>query len=250
MRIFWVLLRRELAAFFFSLTGYVIIAAITFLTGESFVQLIDALGGDPWPMPVTQMFFGSFYFWMIVLLTAPVITMRLFALEKASGTFETLMTTQVGDLQVVAAKFTAAFLVYAVMWLPLLVCLLIVGRFTNQASALDYGTIGGMYLGIFMAGGFFLSFGCLASSLTRSQMVAAMISLAFGVSQFALAWWAKNNPVSEQWQSQLLSCLNLFDQMNDLARGAVDTRAVIFYVSATFLFLFLTLRVVESRRWK
>ena len=250
MRIFWALLRRELSSFFFSLTGYVIIAAITFLTGESFVQLIDALGGDPWPMPVTQMFFGSFYFWMIVLLTAPVITMRLFALEKASGTFETLMTTPVGDLQVVAAKFTAAFFFYVVMWLPLLVCLLIVGRFTNQASALDYGTVGGMYLGIFMAGGFFLSFGCLASSLTRSQMAAAMISLAFGVSQFALAWWAKNNPVSDQWQSQLWSCLNLFDQMNDLARGAVDTRAVIFYASATFLFLFLTLRVVESRRWK
>jgi ABC-2 type transport system permease protein len=250
MRIFWALLRRELSSFFFSLTGYVIIAAITFLTGESFVQLIDALGGDPFPMPVTQMFFGSFYFWMIVLLTAPVITMRLFALEKASGTFETLMTTPVGDLQVVAAKFTAAFFFYVVMWLPLLVCLLIVGRFTNQASALDYGTVGGMYLGIFMAGGFFLSFGCLASSLTRSQMAAAMISLAFGVSQFALAWWAKNNPVSDQWQSQLWSCLNLFDQMNDLARGAVDTRAVIFYASATFLFLFLTLRVVESRRWK
>ncbi len=86
--------------------------------------------------------------------------------------------------------------------------------------------------------------------MTRSQMVAAMISLAFGVSQFALAWWAKNNPVSDQWQSKLLSCLNLFDQMNDLARGAVDTRAVVFYLSTTFLFLFLTLRAVESRRWK
>jgi len=250
MIIFWALLRRELGTFFLSWTGYVILAAVMLLTGGSFVQLINALGTTPWLMPVTQMFFGSFYFWMIVLLTAPVITMRLFALEKASGTFETLMTTPVGDVQVVAAKFLAAFFFYAVMWLPLLACLFIVGRFTNQANALDYGTIGGMYLGIFLAGGFFLSFGCLASSLTRSQMVAAMISLAFGVSQFALAWWAKNNSVSDQWQSQLLSCLNLFDQMNDFARGAVDTRAVIFYASMTFLFLFLTLRVVESRRWK
>jgi ABC-2 type transport system permease protein len=250
MRIFWVLLRRELASFFLSLTGYVIIAAITFLTGESFVQLIDAIGSDAWPMPVTQMFFASFYFWMIVLLTAPVITMRLFALEKASGTFETLMTTPVGDLEVVLAKFTAAFLFYVIMWLPLLACLFIVGHFANQAGALDAGTIGGMYLGIFLTGAYFLSFGCLASSLTRSQMVAAMMSLAFGVSQFALSWWAKNYPISDQWQSQLLSCLNLFDQMNDLARGTVDTRTVIFYGSMTFLFLFLTLRVVESRRWK
>jgi ABC-2 type transport system permease protein len=77
-----------------------------------------------------------------------------------------------------------------------------------------------------------------------------MVSLAFGVSQFALAWWAKNQPVSDQWQSQLQALLNMFDQMNDLARGAVDTRTVIFYTTATFLFLFLTLRVVESRRWK
>jgi ABC-2 type transport system permease protein len=250
MSIFWVLLRRELASYFFSLTGYVIIAAITFLTGESFVQLISALGSDPWPMPVTQMFFSSFYFWMIVLLSAPVITMRLFAQEKAAGTFETLMTTSVGDLQVVAAKFAAALVFYAVMWLPLLACLFIVGHFTNQAGALDVGTVGGTYLGIFLAGGFFLSFGCLASALTRSQMVAAMVSLAFGVSQFALAWWAKSAPVTDQWQSQLYGCLNLFDQMNDLARGAVDTRALLFYISMTLLFLFLTLRVVESRRWR
>jgi ABC-2 type transport system permease protein len=187
---------------------------------------------------------------MIVLLSAPVITMRLFALEKASGTFETLMTAPVSELEVVAAKFAAAFLFYVIMWLPLLACLFIVVHFTSQAGALDLGTVGGMYLGIFLAGGFFLSFGCLASALSRSQMVAAMVSLAFGVSQFALAWWARNIPVSDDWQSQLWSCLNLFDQMNDLARGAVDTRALIFYLSATFLFLFLTLRVLESRRWK
>jgi len=250
MSIFWVLLRRELASYFFSLTGYVIIAAITFLTGESFVGLINGLSNDPWPMPVTQMFFSSFYFWMIVLLSAPVLTMRLFALEKATGTFETLMTTPVGDLEVVAAKFAAAFLFYAIMWLPLLACLFFVGHFTNQTGALDLGTVGGMYLGIFLAGSYFLSFGCLASALSRSQMVAAMMSLAFGVSQFALAYWAMNHPVADDWQSQLWSCLDLFNRMTDLARGAVDTRALIYYLSTTFVFLFLTLRVVESRRWK
>ena len=250
MTIFWALLRREVASYFCSLTGYVIIAAITFLTGASFKQLINALGSDPWQMPVTQMFFSTFYFWMIVLLSAPVITMRLFALEKATGTYETLMTTPVSDIAVVLAKFFAAFFFYAVMWLPLLACLYIVGRFTNQAGALDFGIIGGMYLGLFLAGAFFISFGCLASAVTKNQMVAAMISLAFGVSQFALAWWAKDLPISDDWRSQLLSSLNLFDRMNDLARGAVDTRAVVFYLTATFLFLFLTLRVVESRRWK
>ena len=88
-------------AFFFSMAGYAIIAAVTFLVGVGFLVLINSLGSEPFTEPVTAMFFNTFFFWMIVLLIAPVITMRLFALEKASGTFETLMTTPVGDLQVV-----------------------------------------------------------------------------------------------------------------------------------------------------
>ena len=142
-------------------------------------------------MPVTEMFFRTFFFWLIVLLAAPVITMRLFALEKSTGTFETLMTTPVGDLQVVAAKFTAALIFYMVMWLPLLACLFIVRHFTNQPGALDAGTVGGMYLGIFLVGCLFLSLGCLASALSRSQMVAAMISFVLGVSLFSLGFLAQ-----------------------------------------------------------
>jgi gliding motility-associated transport system permease protein len=250
MRIFWTLLRRELAAFFLSMTGYVIIAAAAFLVGESFVVLINNLGTDPSPLPVTELFYGTYFFWLIVLLAAPVITMRLFALEKATGTFETLMTTPVGDLQIVAAKFIAALFFYVVMWLPMLACLFVVRHFTSQPGALDAGTVGGMFLGIFLVGCLFLSMGCFASAITRSQMTAAMISFVLGVSLFALGFLAEAIPVTAQWQSQAISYFGLFDQMNDFARGVVDTRAVIFYVSATFLFLFLTLRAVESRRWK
>jgi ABC-2 type transport system permease protein len=249
MRIFFTLLRRELAVFFLSLTGYVIIAAATFLIGESFVVLITNLGGDPSPMPVTEMFYRTYFFWLIVLLASPVITMRLFALEKASGTFETLMTAPVGDFQVVAAKFTAAIVFYLVMWLPLLACLFIVRHFTNQAG-LDAGTIGGMFLGIFLVGCLFLSLGCFASSLTRSQMAAAMISFVLGVSLFSLGFMASAIPMTAQWQTQVISYFGLFEQMHDFARGVVDTRAVIFYMTLTMLFLFLTLRSVESRRWK
>ena len=170
MKIFWTLLRRELAAFFFSLTGYIVIAAVTLLIGASFVLLIQSLGSETFPMPVTELFFNSFLFWIILILVAPVITMRLFALEKAAGTYETLMTTPVGDLQVVAAKFTAALIFYAVMWLPTVACLFVVRHFTNQPGALDAGTLGGTCLGIFLSGCLFLSLGCFASSLTRSPM--------------------------------------------------------------------------------
>ena len=253
MRIFATLLRRELAAFFLSVTGYVIIAAITLLLGLSFVVLIAGVGSAPFTAPVTEMFYSTFYFWLILLLATPVITMRLFALEKASGTFETLMTTPVGDLQVVVAKFTAAVIFYMIAWLPLLACLFLVQHFTNQSGALDAGTVGGMYLGIFLIGCVFLSLGCLASAISQSQMTAAMISFVLGISLFSLAYLAKatqSKLIAGHWQVQVLSYFNLFDQMEDFARGAVDTRAVIFYVSATFFFLFLTLRMVESRRWK
>ena len=250
MSIFWALLRRELGTFFYSLTGYMIIAAVTALTGMSFVVLLQNLGGDPSPMPVTEMFYGTYYFWLIVLLATPLITMRLFALEKATGTFETLMTTSVGDAQVVLAKFFAAVIFYMVAWLPLLGCLFIVRHFTRQEAALDGRTIGGMFLGIFLVGCLFLSLGCFASSLTRSQMAAAMISFVLGVSLFSLGFLALALPVNSEWQTQVISYFNLFDQMHDFARGVVDTRALIFYASTTFLFLFLTLRVVESRRWK
>lgn len=251
MKIYLTLLRKELAAFFCSFTGYVIIAAVTLLTGSSYLMLIRNLGTDPFLMPVTELFFNSLLFWIILALVTPVITMRLFALEKATGTFETLMTAPVGDLEVVAAKFTAAMLFYVLMWLPTIACLFIVGHFTNQASALDAGTAGATCLGIGLSGALFIALGCFASSLTRSQVVAAMLSLAAGVILIIVAYLAQVMPAAAKWQVQmLLFYFNLFKQMEDFTRGAVDTRTVVFYASLTLLFLFLTLRVVESRRWK
>ncbi|HEX9047295.1 MAG TPA: ABC transporter permease [Verrucomicrobiae bacterium] len=243
------MLRKELGANFLSLTGYIIIAAVALLIGQSFVVLIRGLASDASPMPVTESFYVTYYLWLIVLLGCPVITMRSFAMEKATGTFETLMTTQVRDGQVVGAKFCAALFFYMVAWLPLLACLFIVSHFTKQGG-LDAGTVGGMFLGILLLGSLFLSLGIFASSLTRSQMTAAMISFALGMSLFSLAYLAMQQPSASDWQSQVLSHFNMFEQMHDFARGAVDTRAVVFYVSVTLLFLFLTLRVVETRRWK
>jgi ABC-2 type transport system permease protein len=250
MRVFCTLLRRELAGFFLSLTGYVIIAAVALLVGLGFDILITNLGSDSSPMPLTELFYGTLSFWIIVLLIAPVITMRLFALEKYSGTFETLMTTPVGDMQVVAAKFTAAVIFYMVAWLPLLACLFVVRHFTNQPNTLNAGTIAGTYLGIFMVGSLFLSLGCFASSLTKSQMAAAMVSFVLGISLFSLTFLAEAIATPTGWQSQALSCFDLLKHMDNFARGVVDIETVIFYTSLTFFFLFLTLRVVESRRWK
>ncbi len=250
MQAYWTLTRRDLGAYFLSLTGYIIISAALFLLGFSFFYLLEQLQHDSTPMPLTELFYQTWFFWLILLLTTPVITMRLFAFEKFSGTFETLMTAPVSDLQVVLAKFTAAMVFYAVMWLPLLGCVFIVRHFANQPAALDPGAVGGTFLGILLLGSLFISAGCCASALTRSQVSAAMLSLVFAASLFLIALLAQQMPPTATWGSQALASLSLIEQMHDFSRGTVDTRAIVLYVTLTLFFLFLTVRIVESRRWK
>lgn len=250
MRAWWTLTRRELAGFFLSLSGYVIIAAAVLLIGGSFMVLITNLQRESTPMPVTEAFYEARFFWLILLLTTPVITMRLFALERFTGTFETLMTTPVSDLQVVLAKFAAALVFYVVMWLPLLACLAVVRYYTHDPAVFDPGLIASTYLGILLFGGLFISLGCCASALTRSQAIAAIISLVFGACIYLLACVAVQLPATGNWAVQTLACFDLFEQMRDFVRGVVDTRPVVLLGSLTLFFLFLTLRIVESRRWK
>jgi ABC-2 type transport system permease protein len=250
MQGYFTLTRRELGAYFLSVTGYIIIAAAMFLMGFSFVVLLVKLQRDPTPMPLTELFYITPFFWFILLLSTPVITMRLFALEKYSGTFETLMTAPVSDLEVVLAKFTAAMIFYFVLWLPLLACLVIIRQYSSNTAGFDPAIVASTFLGILLLGCLFISIGCCASALTRSQVTAAVLGLGFGAALFLLGVLADRIPVQSTWQAQVLSSLAFFEQMHDFARGVVDSRAVVLYLSACFFFLFLTLRVVESRRWK
>ena len=250
MQAYCTLVRRELGGFFNSILGYLVIASALFLMGLSFVVMVGQLRGEPMPIPLTEMFFLTPFFWVILLLSAPVITMRLFALERASGTYETLMTTPVRDLEVVLAKFSAAMAFYGVMWLPLLACLLVVRRYTNDPNALDAGTVAATYAGIVVIGSVFIAAGCLGSALTRSQTVAAMIGLGFGTTLFMASFLADKFEILPAFSRELLAGFALLDQMRDFSRGVLDTRPVVFHLCLTLLFLFLTLRVVESRRWK
>jgi ABC-2 type transport system permease protein len=250
MQAYLTLTRRELGGYFLSMTGFIIIAGALFLMGLSFVVLLQNLQQEPTPMPVTELFYITPFFWFILLLATPMITMRLFAAEKFSGTFETLMTAPVSDVQVVLAKFTAAMLFYTLMWVPLIACLFVIRYYTSDPTSFDAPTLASTFAGILLLGGLFLSVGCCASALTRSQVTAAMISLLFGASLFLVGVLAGQIPFQAAWQSQVLSSLNFFEQMHDFARGVIDTRPIVLYVSLTLFFLFLTLRIVESRRWK
>ncbi len=250
MAAYWTLVRREFGAYFLAWTGYVVIAAVLFLLGCSIFNLLIVLNTRPTDLPVTQVFYGTYYFWLILLLAPPVITMRVFALEKYSGTFETLMTTPVGDAQVVLAKFTGAIVFYLIMWLPLLGCLLVVRHYSHDPTLLDAGSVASTYLGILLLGGLYISVGCFASALTRNQIIAAITSFALGISLFYLSFISLAFAQETGWRAQFFAQVGMIEQMQDFARGVVDTRPLIYYLSMTVLFLFLTCKVVESRRWK
>jgi ABC-2 type transport system permease protein len=249
MQAYVTLTRRELGSFFCSWTGYVVIAGAMFLMGLSFVTLLKNLQGEPTAMPLTEIFL-NFSFWVIVLCATPVVTMRLFALEKYSGTFETLMTAPVSEWQVVLAKFTAAMVFYMLMWLPLLGCIFVLRALALGSNLLDPGTLGSTYLGIFLTGCLYVSSGCFASALTRSQIVAAMISFAIGLGFFEAGFMADPLDPQQNWAAQALNAINVMGQMRDFARGVVDTRSIVFCLTSSLFFLFLACRVIESRRWR
>ncbi|MCD6050389.1 MAG: gliding motility protein GldF [Verrucomicrobia bacterium] len=250
MQTFVTLVRRELGAFFVSLTGYAVMAGVLFLFGFSMVLMLESLNATPAAVPIVELFYETAFFWLIVLLAAPVITMRSFALERASGTYETLMTTPVSDLEVVLAKFTGNLIFFLITWLPLLAYPLIIKRNSAAPEAVATGPLSTTFLGIFLLGCLYMSMGIFASSLTRNQILAAMNAFGMGLCLFFLSFVSKMIPLGDTWLSKVASHVSMFDHMLDFVRGVVDTRHITFYVSLTALFLYLTLKVVESRRWK
>lgn len=250
MQPFLALVRRELGSFFKSWTGYVIIAGVMFLLGFSFWSMLEGLNSDSTPVPITQLFYETLYFWLVLLVVTPLITMRSFALEKSSGTYETLMTTPVGDAQVVLAKFTGALLFYLILWLPLLACIGVVRYYSHDPSVLDPVTVGTTYLGIALLGSVYVSLGIFTSAMTRSQIIAAMFTFAVGITLFMLSFLGSAFASKSGWEAQLVSHLALMEHMRDFAQGIIDSRPVVLYLTLTSFFLFLSWKSVESRRWK
>jgi ABC-2 type transport system permease protein len=250
MQVFLTLFRRELGGYFNSFTGYVVLSVVLLLIGLSFVQIVVGLNGSPTSVPITQLYYQTLYFWLILMLASPVITMRSFALEKDSGTFETLMTAPVSDGQVVAAKFVGALAFYLIICQPLLVCALVLRYFGGAQEAFDFGLLASTGLGILLLGCLYMSLGIFASSVTRSQVTAAMISFAGGLTLFMLSFAGQGSEGEESTLGEVLAAINLRQHMDAFAAGIIDTRAVVLLLSLTAWFLFCTLRVIESRRWK
>ncbi|MGA0333390.1 MAG: ABC transporter permease [Kiritimatiellia bacterium] len=248
MRIFFTLWKREVGSYFVSPVAYILatmflvvmgvgfwfIASVRLMNGATFYDLLRALYGG--------------VAWFAVLMVIPVLSMRSFAEEKRSGTIEMLLTAPVRDLDVVFSKFLGVLTVYVAMWLPTLAYYPMLQNASGQEIPVDFGALASAYLGVLLVGGFYLSIGIFCSSLTRNLISASISSFAL-ISVFFLGGFlpaVSPIPRIREWTQPLSPLLH----MMDYARGVIDTRSVVLYVSSTLLMLMITTRILESRRWR
>lgn len=248
MRTFWVLLRREWAGWFLSPLAYVLSTFFLLVMGFSFWMLLNLLASGAGEASVLSELFSSIFFWLALLILIPVMTMRLLAEEHRSGTLETLMTAPVGDTTVVLAKFFGVLGAYVCMWMPTLIYVGLVAHYSMAEYAMDIGPLISGYLGALLVGSFYLSVGLLASSLTRSQIVAAIISFAL-ISLFFLMGFLPYVVQAGSWRTTGLYVSSVAHMM-DFSRGVVDSRPVVLYLSGILFMLFGTVKALESRKWR
>jgi ABC-2 type transport system permease protein len=250
MRKFYTLLSREVRSYFYSPIAYVVLVFFLLVSGVDFYFQISYMNQRPMTYSVQEAFFNSIFFWFAFVLIFPLITMRLFAEEFKLGTIEPLMTAPVHDWQVVLAKFFGALVFYIVLWIPTLLYFAIFQAITHQPAANSAGAYWGSYLMLLLLGMFYIAIGCLASVLTKNQIVAAIISFCaitllffLGLIQFILLY------VSSAMRD-LLGYFSALEHMGSFSRGIIDTRPIILYVSMTILVLALTYQAFQSRKWR
>jgi ABC-2 type transport system permease protein len=336
------LIRRELAAYFLSPVAYVVLVVFLGILGYRFyltLERLTASGPSGTEFPMRFMFdllpsegesftlsrsrqaemLSGVAFWFIYLLIPPLLTMRLFAEERSSGTLEPLMTAPLREWQVVLSKYIACFAFYLFLWLPTLAylpvllglsvptfhpanwtlySLLWVGGMAAVALALlsalfRFGTtlrvaglilflvgvpcavVGGWmhfhtepahvvemtnvidgwpvactYLGLILVGAMLLAIGLLVSSLVRSQLVAALVSVAVSLALLIAGVWRYTLEGGSTWGQVLYSFGVPLHVSQDFGRGLIDTRHLVLYSSVAVFCLFLTVRSLESRRWR
>jgi ABC-2 type transport system permease protein len=239
--------RREIAAYFLSPIAYLVMVSFLVLTGVGFWMLVMAFDGHTNDVSVMQIFFGSFFYWIGMMMAVPVITMRLLAEEKRLGTIETLMTAPVSDAAVVWSKFLGAVTFFALLWLPTVAYSWILNQFASAPTPIDWGPVVLAYIGTLLVGMFYVSLGLLASSLTQNQIIAAIVGFVLVAIMFFLGFMMNIGPA---WLQTFFGYIGSIDHIRDLSRGQLDLRRVILYVSATVFVLFCTQKIVESRKWR
>jgi len=244
---------KELRSYFSSPIAYVIIGLFALLFGyfyyaylyifiRSSAEMMQGGGRAP---NINQQMIASVLqnSAVIILFVMPMITMRTYSEEKRSGTIELLLTSPVTDVQIILGKFFGAMGLYVAMLAVTVLYMAILFWFGNP----EWRPIAAGYLGLLLMGGCFISVGLLISSLTKNQIVAGILTFTVFLMLWIINWIGESaGPTTRE----ILNYLSITEHFNDFARGVIDTKHLIYYLSFITFGLFLTAKSVDSERWR
>ncbi|MGA3019997.1 MAG: ABC transporter permease [Bryobacteraceae bacterium] len=254
MRGILLICRKELKSYFVSPIAYAVLADFALVFGFGFYTATRdfvTLGfraqmmGQQQPMSVNEQIIRPLlgFAGTIALFLLPMITMRLVAEEKRTGTIELLLTSPVRDSGIIIGKWLGAMLLYmCVLGMSMLsIILLFVWGHPDLKPVLV------AYLGLLLQGGSLLAIGTLISTTTKDQIVAVVVTFHLSLLLWLLSWFTA---FGETAFSRVINYMSIVTHMENFSKGIVDLKDVVFYVSLIFLALFLALRQMESLRWR
>jgi ABC-2 type transport system permease protein len=229
-------------AFFGLISGYFFYVAIVFFVQAS---IQSSMTGQNQPMSVNEQVIRPIFsnISVIGLFLIPMITMRLFAEEKRTGTIELLVTSPIRDLEIIMGKWLAAMTLYAVM---LGVSLLSMATLFVYGKP-DWRPMAVGYLGLLLQGGCLLAIGTFISTCTKNQIVAGVAGFSVCLLLWVLDWMSS---FQDSVSAKAISYLSVLQHFDSFSKGVLDSKDIIYYISAIFIGLFLTARSLESLRWR
>lgn len=249
MRHFFTILSHEIRMLLVNPSTYIATVLFLGVMGFVFTGLLDQYSRAPQEMSPAGVFFQVF--WLPVFFMVPLLTMKTLAEERRLGTIETLLTTPVSTAEVVLGKFGAAYFLYALLWGSTSGFFYILRHFAGDARFLDPGPLIGGYLFMAISGLLFVALGLFASSLSRNQAVAGILTFTL---LFALIIGPRYLQDLPMLQAELMrpartvvEQAQIFQHLDDFTRGVVDTRQLLFYLSGTVLALILSILGVEAK---
>lgn len=228
--------RREMQAFFISGIAYVFLAVFFLFSGIFFFSGVLGMGTSE----VSAMFSSMF---IIVLFLIPILTMKLMSEEKKNRTDQGLLTAPVGLWSIVLGKYFAALTLFAIAEAIVFVYAIILGYLGN----IVWSTLIGNYVAMLFLGAAFIAIGLFISSLTENQMAAAVAGMLALFMLYLMDSFARN--ISNETLKNIVSSLSFYSRYLEFTRGVFSLSSIVFFVSTAFLFNFLTVRILDKRRW-
>jgi len=255
MKNIWAMSKKEVKTYFTSPIAYVVITVFLVLIGFFFHSLILLFNTQSLQMAsnpnyyqqlnINQMVYSPLFHNMsiILLLTLPLLTMRLFSEEKKTNTDELLFTSPISINQIILGKyFASVFVLFIMLFLTGLLSIFTFAHGNPEMAPVLCG-----YLGLFLMGAAFIAIGIFFSSLTENQIVSAMLTFGALLLFWILSWASYS--AGGIWKD-VLSYVSFFQHFDNMTRGILDTTDIIYYISFIFFGLFLTHSVIQSRRWR